>query len=105
MNISAKDLIRVLKACKDAQVSELKIGEVEVKFGPGEAAKQQAVKRIETPAVTEGELKESQNLANVGDNLRDAEERMALLQIGDPAQYEQLLLEGELEDSAQITQH
>ena len=97
MSFDAKDLIRILKACREAQVTELKIGDIEVKFGPGEAA-QTTPKGFEYPQVTELELNEATKQVNVSENLTEAEDRLDLMQIEDPALYERLIIERELED-------
>ena len=106
MSFDASELIRILKACKQAQVTELKIGDIEVKFGPGEAAELKTT-RTETPVVTETELKEIEIKTNIVESFVDAEDRLDLLQIDDPSLYERLILEREIEDNGrnEITEH
>jgi hypothetical protein len=106
MSFDARDLIRILKACKQAQVTELKIGDIEVKFGPGEAAELKTT-RTEPPVVTETELKETESETRIVDSFVDAEDRLDLLQIDDPALYERLILERELVDNGrnEIAEH
>lgn len=107
MTISADELVRVIKACHKARVTELKIGEIEVKFGNGETPEPKTT-AVASPVVTEAELKEAQHEVLVKENLDHAEARLDLMQLEDPAQYERLILERELEDSgksAEISEH
>lgn len=98
MSFSADEFIRLIKACRSARVTELKVGEIEVKFEPGEAA--QALKRrTANPIVTETELKSAIDKVKVEENLSEGVDRLDLLQIEDPSLYEQLILERELVDS------
>jgi len=98
MSFSADEFIRVIKACRLARVTELKVGDIEVKFEPGEAA--QALKRrTASPTVTETEMKLAIDKVLVEENLSDGVDRLDLLQIEDPSLYEQLILERELVDS------
>jgi hypothetical protein len=97
MSFDAKDLIRVLKACRQVGVTELKIGNVEVKFAPGEAV-ETSKRASEIAVVSETELKEAAENVNLDNNVVEAEERLDLLQIDDPSLYERLVIERELED-------
>jgi hypothetical protein len=84
VSFSADEFIRVIKACKAACVTELKIGDMEVKFGNGDTPKRKA-KGSETPVVTERELENAQIEVNEAENLVEAEDRLDLLQIEDPS--------------------
>jgi len=97
MTFDAKDLIRVLRACNQARVSELKIGNIEVKFVAGETV-QTKIRPSEVDLMTDQELKEAEQEVNISENLTEAEDRLDLLQIDDPSLYEQLVIERELED-------
>jgi len=103
VSFSADEFIRVIKACKAAHVTELKIGDMEVKFGDGDTTKRKA-KGSETPVVTEHELENAQIEVNEAENLVEAEDRLDLLQIEDPSLYERLVLERELEDRGKPTE-
>jgi hypothetical protein len=107
MSFSADEFIRVIKACRLARVTELKVGEIEVKFEPGEAA-QAKTRQTASLIVTETEMKQATDKVNVEENLADGVDRLDLLQIEDPSLYEQLILERELIDSdrrEEIPQH
>lgn len=103
---SADELIRILKACKSAGVTELKIGETLVKFDGSEMPQVKRAKRDGKP-LTETELKSAAVETNIKDNIEAAEDRLDLLQIEDPAHYERLMIEGELGDKRAVeeTQH
>lgn len=105
MSYDAKDLIRVLTACRKTGVTELKIGDIQVKFGAGEADRIEKEK-TEVFTLTDGEFQEAEKEVNINENVVEAEDRLELLQIDDPALYERLVIERELEDrdnSAEIT--
>lgn len=107
MTISADELVRVIKACRKANVTELKIGDIEVKFAAGEAEQISKV-GFESPTISEDDLVEVAKKVNIGENIAEAEERLDLLQIDDPSLYEQLVVERELEDngkSTEVTEH
>lgn len=103
MSFSADELVRVIRACHKAGVTELKIGEILVKFGNGDTPERKTAGAA-IPTVTEAELKEVQQHLLVEENLEHAEEQLSLMQLEDPAQYERLILERELEDSGKPTQ-
>lgn len=106
MSFNADELIRVIRACHKASVTELKIGNIEVKFG--EAPKLEIRQGVTVlPEIVESELKKVQDEVNVAENLETAEDRLDLLQIEDPGLYERLVIERELEDrgTTEIAQH
>jgi hypothetical protein len=94
---TAEELVRILKACKSAGVTELKIGDISVQFCRVE---DRQTKRVESEIhpPTEAELKEAASDTLVRENLESAEDRLDLLQIENPALYERMLIEGELGD-------
>ena len=106
MSFDAKDLVRVLKACRQAGVTELKIGDIAVKFGASEIPQTEKV-RIEHQPLTESELETAVKKANISDNVADAEDRLDFMQIDNPSLYEQLVIERELEDhgTTENTEH
>lgn len=103
---TAEDLVRILKACKSAGVTELKIGDISVQFGRVEDRQtQRATSEIQPP--TDTELKDAASDTLVRENVETAEDRLDLLQIENPALYERLVIEGELGDrrASAETQH
>lgn len=107
VSFSAKDLIRVLKACRESRVAELKIGDISVKFGNDDTTEPVNLGTL-PPKLSDDEFHKAALNNNVRENLTAAEDRLALLQIDNPAEYERLVLERELEDSgksAEIAEH
>lgn len=97
MSFSTDELIKVLKACKSARVTELKIGDIEVKLAGNE--KPQARKRAsEFPIPTDSELEDAHNDAELRKDVEDADEQLAFMQIEAPEEFERLLVERKLED-------
>jgi hypothetical protein len=73
----------------------LKIGEIEIKFSAGEAAKTESTSEIaSTPTVEQNQAVE---LGVIQDNVERADDELATMHISDPAQFERLLIERELE--------
>lgn len=100
MSVDLKELSKLLKSCKANGVTELKIGRIEIKFAQADATQIPVEQRIEIPVPPTGEqLIEAQETAAVQQNLRDAQDELAQMAIDDPATYEQLVIENELEPS------
>ena len=96
MSVNLKELSKLLKSCKANGVVELKIGDVEIKFVTADASQIQE-QRIEIPVPTQLQLDEAQEIAAVQKNFRDAQDELAHMAVDNPAQFEQLLIEQELE--------
>jgi malic enzyme len=95
----AKDLATVLRACKATGVKELKIGDIEIKFGVTETRQAEEPKG-ETYIVPSAEqLREAEELVNIQENVDSVDDQLAFMHIDDPSQFEQLLIEKELEGS------
>lgn len=96
MSIEAKDLAKIIKACVRANVSELKIGDIQIKFGSSEVAKPQEQKsEIQVPS--ESELESESEKANLMENIESSDEQLANIHLENPALFEQLMIEKELE--------
>ena len=99
--LSAEEVCSILKACGEAQVSVLKFRNLYVKFG-GPAEHQKNDLATVSPIIPETEISEQASNVSTEALLKEArltkEERLALLQIEDPHEYEKLLFSGELED-------
>lgn len=96
MSIEAKDLAEIIKACKRADVAELKIGDVSIKFKTGEAVKTPESKP-ENLAPIAKEIERETEKSLLQENFDSAQEHLANLQLENPALYEELLIERELE--------
>jgi hypothetical protein len=95
------DLERLLKACKDMGVAELSNGDFSVKFVTGDAARVSLQTGDAAPAPDQTELRQSVEQAEADQVEADAQEELALMQIEDPEQFEELLIQRELEQSEQ----
>lgn len=97
MEIDSKSLVKVIKACRASHVSYLKLGELELKFGPDEAAQTPATKSETFVVPTDAELKVLEEAAAIRQNGSDADDELAYMLLDDPVQYEELLANRELE--------
>lgn len=97
MSIDANELIKLIRAAKKAGVSEMKYGELEIKFGPGEAAQSlvPAGETVEPP--TDKELEQVDEASRKEEMLDQADEELAHMQVENPALFEEMLIQRELE--------
>jgi len=99
--LSAEEVCSILRVCGEAKVSVLKFRDLYVKFG-GTAESQKNDVPSALPITPEAEI--SDNSKQVAfeaiekEMVLTKEERLALLQIEDPLEYERLVVNGELED-------
>lgn len=96
--MEAKDLAKLIHACRRAGVSELKVGDVSIKFGSGDSAILKEQKN-EILVPSSDELRLESEKALITENVENAEEQLSNMQLEDPARFEQLLVERELEQS------
>jgi hypothetical protein len=101
----------IIKACRDAQVTELQLGDLYVRFGPqakpGDQMEAPAAipanvaQAAPTPQKKPGpespEAHEEATKALVQEELNFREEQLALMWIEDPLAAQELILKGELE--------
>lgn len=97
MELTAEDICNILRVCRESGASKLKFAGIEAEFFPADYTKAseplpEAEISVEQAAVIEG-----QQLTR--DEMRVKSERLAMMLIEDPAQYEKLLLDGELADA------
>lgn len=96
MTIEVRDLAKLIKICKASGVSELKIGDTEIKFGGSEDPQlYQTRDTVRVP--TAKQLRETEELINIKENVDFVDDQLALMQIENPAQLEELLIQRELE--------
>lgn len=101
-NLTAQEICSIIKECARQGVAEMTYGELHVKFQPlGEREEAPAhvppSQRVRVPAKTLDKI-ESDSLRN--DELAVKEDDLAQMLIEDPAQYEKLVLQGDLADDA-----
>lgn len=106
MNISAKNLPGILQACRDAGVTKLKAGTLEIEF-TRETVVQSAPNVSETTSepISLTAIEDAETDRNVRANLEAIDEIVENLHITDPEQFEQLQLEHELEPDGGSAQH
>ncbi len=105
--LKPRDICAIIRVCGETGVQELKLGELQISF----KADQKALVAHGTQTPTESQESESQPsglLAVVSEHQTEfefdedeqdlKEERLALMQIEDPAGYEKLLASGDLDD-------
>lgn len=98
-DIDAKDLIKLINACKRARVAELKVGEVHVKFVAGDA-EQTTEKSVESNfSISAQEVKVQEETTLVQQNVEAIEDRLAHMAVENPVEFEDLLIQGVLENS------
>lgn len=96
--ISAKDLTKLIKACKLNNVSEIECGNVKIKFATGEAAK--LVETGETvPTPTATQLKQIQEQVTLQRNSEEADDEMAFMAMENPSLFEELLVQNDLSNN------
>ena len=103
-NYSAEELVRILRACRSARVTDLKIGSIEVKFEHGETV-QTIGEKSEVKPLPDKEFKAAVSENLIRENVESAEDQLSLMQIENPALYEQLVIEGELGDGTDKAHH
>lgn len=98
MTIENLNLIRVIKACKASGVSYLRLGDLELKFVTGDAERP-SIPTGETVKIPSAEkLKEIEETEAIKENADEADDELAHMQVEDPLQFEELLVQRELID-------
>lgn len=100
MSLGADDIKKIVKACKQAGVTELKVGDLVVKFGRHpDTVSIESTRVVELPLIPDAkELEETQKLSELQTEADEGDEMVANLLLEDPERYEQLLVERELGD-------
>lgn len=98
MSLSAKDLIKVARACKKLGAKRIKTADLEIEFEPGEAALAPEPKGETVVPPTETELVAASELAAEKDLYDRADEELVHMQVEDPVQFEQMVLERQVEE-------
>ena len=99
--LASKDICEILEACGKFGVRELSYESLQVKFGPAprEASDQnQNTNSSSVTEITENKHKEQTERAVEEAEVLTREEQLAYAMVENPALYEQLLRDGELED-------
>lgn len=87
MNLIGDDLVKIIKACKTAKVSELKIGDIEIKFSESDKAsfKPKSFENLPNDLESYSGLDESATEVEPPKNKEDDDENLLLM---DPSEWE-----------------
>lgn len=99
-SLTSEEVCFIINTCKDSQVKELKFQDLHIIMAPEPGCKEQIV-----PSTSKAEILEEQQKIAM-DSLRDEEARakkhqIEMMLIEDPAQAEQMIANGELEDDGE----
>lgn len=111
-SLSSRDVCDIIQACSQSKVSVLKFGELYVRFGPQAEGSNTSTpesdfvpENTSTPVKpnSDTEISEEQHArisqdSLVADEISTREEQLAMAMVEDPALYEQMIRDGELED-------
>lgn len=106
MNYTASELSKIIKACKEAKVKELRLGDLHVIFEIIEPKIEATIPQ--PPSSQEAKIKAEELARNFLEKqeFETKEERLARMALEDPAQFEDLMASGDLEDGGkEIQEH
>lgn len=97
-NYSQNGIIKIIEACRANGVSELNLGDLRISFGD------QTKVHSETPTVIQTKETEESEATEIRDELEKQvietnEELLDFMNIENPQRFEQLMIEGKLEDA------
>jgi hypothetical protein len=100
-SLKTSEICTIIEACSQAGVIELKFGDLHVRFA--ERARSDVTQSL--PIIPEAEISDEQTQQIATDSLRQDEltlksERLQQMIIDEPAEFERLLLDGDLIDEA-----
>jgi predicted Mrr-cat superfamily restriction endonuclease len=98
-SLNSTDICAILRACREAGVSELEFGTLRVTLGKtARIVQEEAAQSLATETeISAHQVKQAREAFEL-DELRMREDQLAELLITDPARAEQMLIDGELED-------
>lgn len=98
MNFKLKEICELIKVCGASGVTELKVGELHVQFS-SKAHGGSVSSGIELPIIKNtDQLVETEQEVILRDEIKLKQDQLDLALIESPAEYERLLMSGELED-------
>lgn len=101
-NLTAQEICSILGACGAAGVAELKFGDLQVSFHRPVEAQMDQTPPVYQPEAAISEIHAAQEIEKSSIEQEEFDvktERLALMMVEDPAQYEKLFLDGELTDA------
>lgn len=100
--LSSQEVDAIIRSCRENGVTSLKVRDLEITFSQpvkvSEDKKPTPEVSVPVPEMTDAEIKIKNREALEHDEVSLKEDRIANLLITDPLKYEQMLLDGELED-------
>lgn len=97
MELKIKDICALIKICGESKVKELKFGDLHVVFAP-EALGQANQVLAQSTKVFSGQVVSDEAEAFQQDEVKIKDLKLEMALIENPAEYEQMVLAGELED-------
>lgn len=102
---TAEELCGIIKACGEAQVVELKLGDLYVRFGQ-QPVPEAPANEVQSPAptpeaaisATQNELEKEAERALTQDEVKLREDQLDMALLENPLLYEELIAKGEVED-------
>lgn len=92
-SFTSEEICRILETCKTVGVKEFYLGELRFVFNSGEALPDKVNPTTPVPIDHEKQSKEALEL----DEMQEREDRLRLLAIEDPVEYERQIVDEELE--------
>lgn len=100
--MTPKDIIRIMKICKSHNVSRFKHGDLEIDFAAHRSGKkvvrEKPEERVATPPMVIKAQEEIAKKALLQEDFDRREMELDELLLSDPAEYERLVMAGELDD-------
>lgn len=94
-----KPLIQLIRALKKSGVRQFKNGDLEIEFGAADTYQTEKVESDPPTIPSDAEIESARESAAIEDNAREASDELANMVVENPALYEQLLVNQELESS------
>lgn len=101
-DFSVKELIKLVRACRASGVSELNFGDIHLVLHE-KTRTHSTSPVIQTKEADQAKVEEISETDRLKSEVEMREEQLAYMQIENPARYEQLLIERDLEDGRKPT--
>lgn len=89
--MSADDVVKIIEVAARRKITDFRLGELQFSFQPREQVELAPRPAPEDPAIAQENL--------VANEIAVKDEQLAFLRLADPAAYEQMIAEEQLEDS------
>lgn len=95
-DLSAKELVKLIKACRANGVSQLSFGDIRLEFGTKTMPSIEQPSTIQTKDVDQAKVEEIAIKDREKSELEIRQEQLEFMQLENPALFEQLLIERDL---------